>query len=188
MIVTLAAILSLLFPAAVVAGAKHTTDELASLPVPTSKITHRGPLFMRKLAVAWLVAIVLTLVGCGSNGSKGNINGTWTALLSDTSLSFGTSLVVNNDGTLSASQFSFSTNGPCFVSGETESGSFGFTGDFNGNVTGQFDYKVVSGSPSGNTLTLTGTAKGNTIAGNWSLTGGNPTACEGSGTFTMTKS
>jgi len=188
MIVTLEAILSLLFPAAVVAGAKHTTDELASLRVPTYRITQRGPLFMKKLAVAWLVAIVLTLVGCGSNGSKGNINGTWTALLSDTSLSFGTSLVVNNDGTISASQFSFSTNGQCFVSGETESGSFGFTGDFNGNVTGQFDYKVVSGSPSGNTLTLTGTAKGNTIAGNWSLTGGNPSACQGSGTFTMTKS
>ena len=41
MIVTLEAILSLLFPAAVVAGAKHTTDELASLLVPTSK-SHKG--------------------------------------------------------------------------------------------------------------------------------------------------
>jgi len=41
MIVTLEAILSLLFPAAVVAGAKHTTDEWASLRVPTSKITQR---------------------------------------------------------------------------------------------------------------------------------------------------
>jgi hypothetical protein len=138
---------------------------------------------MKKLAVA-LVAMVLTLVGCGSNGSKGNINGTWTAVLSDTSLNFGTSVVVNSDGTLSASQFSFSTNEPCFVSGETESGSFALTGNFNGNVTGQFDYKVLSGSPSGNTLTLTGTANGNTIAGTWSLTGG----CQGSGTFTMTKS
>ena len=143
---------------------------------------------MKKLAVAWLVALVLTLVGCGSNGSKGNINGTWTAVLSDTSFNFGTSVVVNDDGTLSASQFSFSTNGPCFVSGETESGSFGFTGNFDGNVTGQFSYKVVSGSPSGNTLTLTGTTKGNTITGNWSLAGGNPTGCQGSGTFTMSKS
>jgi len=141
---------------------------------------------MKKLAVAWLVAMVLTLVGCGSNGSKGNINGTWTAVLSDTSFSFGTSFVVNNDGTLSVSQFSFSTNGPCFVSGETESGSFAFTGDFNGSVTGQFDYKVVSGSSSGNMLTLTGTANGNTIAGNWSLTGGS--GCQSAGTFTMTKS
>ena len=188
MIVTLESILSLLLPAAVVAGAKHTTDKLASRQVPTSKITQRGPLFMKKLAVAWLVAMVLTLVGCGSNGSKGNINGNWTAVLSDTSLNFGTSVVVNNDGTLSVSQFSFSTNGPCFVSGETESGSFAFTGDFNGNVTGQFNYKVVSGSPSGNTLTLTGTANGNMISGNWSLTGGNPTGCQGAGTFTMTRS
>ncbi len=143
---------------------------------------------MKKLAVAWLVAGVLTLVGCGSNGSKGNINGTWTAVLTDTNFSFGTSLVVNSDGTLSVSQFSFSTNGPCFVSGETESGSFAFTGDFNGNVMGQFDFKVMSGSPSGNTLMLTGTANGNTIAGSWTLSGGNPTGCQGSGTFTMTKS
>jgi hypothetical protein len=142
---------------------------------------------MKKLAMAWLVAMVLTLVGCGSNDTKGNISGTWTAVLSDASFSFGTSVAVNNDGTLSVSQFSFSTNGPCFVSGETESGSFAFTGDFSGNVRGHFDYKVVSGSPSGNTLTLTGTANGNTIAGNWSLAGGNPTGCQGSGTFTMMK-
>ena len=186
--IALEGVLSLLLPAAVVAGAKHMADELASLLVPTSKITQRGTLFMKKLVVAWLVAMVLTLVGCSSNGSKGNINGNWTAVLSDKSFNFGTSVVVNNDGTLSATQFSFSTNQPCFVSGETESGSFAFTGDLSGNVTGQFDYKVVSGSPSGNTLTLTGTANGNTIAGNWSLTGGNPTACQGSGTFTMTKS
>jgi len=142
---------------------------------------------MKKLSVAWLVAVVLTLVGCGSNGSKGSINGTWTAVLSDTNFSFGTSVVVNSDGTLSVSQFSFSTNGPCFVSGETESGSFALTGDFNGNVTGQFNFKVVSGSPSGNTLTMAGTVNGNTTAGTWSLTGGNPTGCQGSGTFTMTR-
>ena len=143
---------------------------------------------MKKLVMAWLVAMVLTLVGCGTNDHKqGNINGTWTAILTDTNFSFGTSLVVNSDGTLSVSQFSFSTSGPCFVSGETETGSFALSGDFNGNVTGQFGFKVVSGSPSGNTLTLTGTVNGNTIGGNWSLTGGNPTGCSGSGTFTMTK-
>jgi len=43
MIVTLEGILCLLLPAAVVAGAKHTTDKLASLLVPTSKITQRDP-------------------------------------------------------------------------------------------------------------------------------------------------
>ena len=141
---------------------------------------------MKKLAVAGLVAVVLTLVGCGwHDHGHGNINGTWTAILSDSAFSFGTSVVVNGDGTLSIDQFSFSTNGPCFLSGETESGSFAFTGDFNGNVTGHFDYKVVSGSPSGNTLTLTGTVSGGTIGGNWSLTGGS--GCTGSGTFTMAK-
>jgi hypothetical protein len=141
---------------------------------------------MKKLAVAWLVAVVLTLAGCGSNDHhQGNINGTWTAVLTDTNFNFSTSLVVNSNGTLNVSQFSFSTAGPCFVSGETESGSFTLTGDFNGNVMGQFGFMVVSGSPSGNTLTLTGTANGNTITGTWSLTGG--VGCTGSGTFTMTK-
>jgi hypothetical protein len=43
MIVTLEGVLSLLLPAAVVAGAKHTTDKLVSLRVPTSKITQREP-------------------------------------------------------------------------------------------------------------------------------------------------
>ena len=142
---------------------------------------------MKNLAVAWVVAVVLTLVGCGwHDHGHGNINGTWTAILSDTDFNFGTSVVVNGDGTLSINQFSFSTNGPCFVSGETETGSFAFTGDFNGHVTGQFNYKVVSGSPSGNTLTLTGTANGNTIDGSWSLTGGS--GCQGAGTFTMLRS
>jgi hypothetical protein len=141
---------------------------------------------MKKLAMALLVTAVMTLVGCGSNPSHGNINGHWTAVLTDTTFNFGTSIVVNNDGTLSVSNFSFSTNSPCFVSGETESGSFAFTGDFNGKVTGSFTFKVVSGSPSGNTLSLTGTANGDTITGTWSLTGGS--GCTGSGNFTMTKS
>jgi uncharacterized lipoprotein NlpE involved in copper resistance len=138
---------------------------------------------MKKLAMALLAAVVLTLTGCGNNSKQGNINGHWTAVLSDTNFSFATSVLVNGDGTLSASNFSFSTNSPCFVSGETESGSFAFTGNFNGKVTGTFTFNVVSGSPSGNTLMLTGTVNGNAITGTWSLTGG--TGCTGSGNFTM---
>ena len=141
---------------------------------------------MKKLAMALLVTAVIMLVGCGNSSSHGNINGHWTAVLTDTTFNFGTSIVVNNDGTLSVSNFSFATNSACFVSGETESGSFAFTGDFNGKVTGSFTFKVVSGSPSGNTLSLTGTANGDTITGTWSLTGGS--GCTGSGNFTMTKS
>jgi hypothetical protein len=145
---------------------------------------------MKKLGIAALLAMGLTLIGCGGNSNTpGNINGNWNATLTDTGnatvLSFGTSLFVNNDNTLSVSNFSFSTNSSCFVSGETESGSFVLSGNFNGNVTGKFQFNVMSGSPSGNALTLSGTATGNTISGTWSLTGG--ASCTGSGNFTMTK-
>jgi hypothetical protein len=73
------------------------------------------------------------------------------------------------------------------VSGETESGSFALSGDFNGNVTGQFQYTVTSGQPAGNVLTLTGAVSGNTISGQWTLSGNTPSGCSGSGNFTLTK-
>lgn len=145
---------------------------------------------MKQFAVALLLAVGLTLVGCGSNSSTpGNINGTWNATLIDsnntTVFSFGTSLVVNGDGTLSITNFTFNSNSPCFVSGQTESGSFTLMGNFNGQVNGKFGFVVQSGSPAGNTLTLSGMATGNLISGTWSLTGG--TGCTGSGSFTATR-
>jgi hypothetical protein len=143
-------------------------------------------LAMKKLAVAMLLVAGLTLAGCGSSHPT-NINGNWTATLTGSqNLTFTTSLVENSDGTLSISKFSFSTNSSCFVSGETETGTFAFSGNLNGNVTGKFGMIVQSGTPSGNVLTLTGNANGNTITGTWTLTGG--TGCTGSGNFTMTKS
>jgi hypothetical protein len=149
---------------------------------------------MKQFAVAMLVVglalLGMTFVGCGSNSSDpANINGTWDASLIDANNSaifdFGTSLVVDGDGSLSITNFNFSTNSPCFVSGETEAGSFTLSGNFNGQVTGTFKFAVESGSPTGNTLALSGSANGNTISGTWSLTGG--TGCTGSGKFTMTK-
>lgn len=144
---------------------------------------------MRRFAVAALLVLGLALAGCGSSNHSGNINGTWNATLLDTNnttvFSFGTSLSENGDGSLTITNFSFATNSPCFVSGETESGSFTLSGNFNGSVSGSFGFNVASGSPSGNTLKLTGTASGNTISGTWTLTGG--TGCTGSGAFTMTK-
>jgi hypothetical protein len=129
-------------------------------------------------------------LGCSTTGSKtSNINGNWTASLIDTHgnqvLAFNTTITESSNSSLSISHFSFSTNSECFVSGETESGTFALSGDFNGNVTGKFGMNVVSGSPGGNNLTLTGTVNGNTITGTWSLTG-SPT-CTGNGTFTMTR-
>jgi hypothetical protein len=51
---------------------------------------------MQKLAVAILLAVGLVLVGCGTSNNSGNINGNWTATLTDTNkaqaLSFTTSI------------------------------------------------------------------------------------------------
>jgi hypothetical protein len=143
-----------------------------------------------KLAAAVLLLVSLTLVGCGASSKPGTINGNWTATLTDTNggaqvFAFNTSLVEAGNGTLTISNFGFSTNSPCFVSGETESGSFSLTGDFNGNVSGGFGLNVHSGSPGGNALTLSGTVNGNTITGTWTLTGG--AGCTGSGAFKMTR-
>jgi hypothetical protein len=146
---------------------------------------------MKQFAVAALLVLSLMLIGCGSNNSMpSNINGTWNASLMSTGggpavLAFGMGLKVNGDGSLVISNFSFNTSSPCFVSGETESGSFTLSGNFNGQVNGTFGFNVLSGNPAGNTLTLSGTASGNTISGTWTLAGG--TGCSGSGTFTMTK-
>ena len=144
---------------------------------------------MKQLATVALLIMGLTLVGCGANNSSNpaNVNGAWNATLLDTNnttvFTFGTSLMVNGDGSLTISNFSFSTNSPCFVTDEKESGSFTLSGNFNGNVTGKFGFNVQSGSPSGNTLVLSGSANGSTISGTWTLTGG--TGCTGSGSFSM---
>lgn len=146
---------------------------------------------MKQSIVALLVLIGLALVGCGSNNmNASNINGTWNAMLMSTTggqavFAFGTSLHINGDGSLSITNFNFTTNSPCFVSGETESGSFTVAGNFNGQTTGSFGFAVKSGTPGGNTLTLSGAATGNTISGTWTLSGG--TGCTGNGTFTMTR-
>jgi hypothetical protein len=117
------------------------------------------------------------------------VNGTWNATLTgngnNTVFTFGTSLAVNGDGSLTITNFNFSTNSSCFVSGDTETGSFTLSGNFGGQVNGTLGFAVKSGTPAGNTLSLTGTANGSTISGTWTLTGG--TGCTGSGTFKMTK-
>ncbi|HVN21540.1 MAG TPA: hypothetical protein VMU05_22330 [Dongiaceae bacterium] len=145
---------------------------------------------MKQYAVALALVLGLALVGCGSNNSKdSNINGTWNATLTSggnsTVFAFGTSLQTNSDGSLTVSNFDFTTNSPCFESGETETGSFTLSGDFNGNVNGKFGMTVQSGNPAGNTLALSGAVNGNTISGTWTLTGSS--GCTGNGTFTMTK-
>ena len=144
---------------------------------------------MRQFAMAVLLGIGFLLVACGTSDHSGNINGNWTATLTDASgaqmFTFATSITQSGNGSLSITNFQFSTNSPCFVSGETESGSFALSGNFNGKVSGTFGMNVQSGNPAGNTLTLAGTVSGNTITGTWTLAGGS--GCTGSGKFTMTR-
>ncbi len=143
---------------------------------------------MKYFVVTVLLAAALTLAGCGSNSNPGNINGNWNATLVDSTnapiFTFGTSLMVNGDGSLAISNFKFTSNSPCFQTASTETGSFTLSGNFNGSVKGSFGFNAQSASPAGSTLTLNGTANGNTITGTWTLTG---TGCSGSGNFTMTK-
>ena len=81
------------------------------------------------LAVIAMLALGLTLFGCSTSGTKtSNVNGNWTASLTDTHgaqvLAFNTTITESSNSSLSVSNFSFSTNSACFVSGETESGTF----------------------------------------------------------------
>jgi len=143
-----------------------------------------------KLAVASLLVLGMSLIGCGTSSKNGSsVNGNWTATLMGTdntqAFAFNTSIVESGNESLSISNFGFSTNSPCFVTGETESGSFSLTGDFNGNVAGKFGMNVKSGSPGGNSLVLSGAVSGNTITGTWSLSGSS--GCTGNGTFVMNR-
>lgn len=144
---------------------------------------------MKQFAVLVLLCVGMALGGCGSSSNSTDINGNWNATLlsngNTTSFAFGTTLHVNGDGSVSVSNFKFTTTSPCFGSGTTETGGFTLSGNFNGQTSGAFTMSVQSANPSGNTLTLTGTDHGNTISGNWTLTGSS--GCAGTGTFTMNK-
>ena len=148
---------------------------------------------MKKLAILGLIALLLTVVGRGSSttAAAADTSGTWQAVLTGgageaSALSFNTKFSVNNDGSLNVSAFSFLTVQTCFVSGGTVSGTANVTTDSNGLVTGTISYVIQSGSPAGNTLTLSGTESGTTVTGTWTLTGNE--GCSGAGDFTMKKS
>jgi hypothetical protein len=146
----------------------------------------------KQIAIIVLLAMALIMSGCGSsnggNGS-GNINGTWMAALNDangsTVYTFSTTFTQGSGSSLSVTNFNFTSTGPCFASDQTsETGSFALMGNFNGNVTGTFEMTITTMFPgTNNVLTLQGTVTGNTISGNWTLTGG--TGCTGNGTFTI---
>jgi hypothetical protein len=129
-----------------------------------------------------LLLLGLTMAGCGSSGGpgSGNINGTWVATLTDTSYSFSTTFTQGSGSGLNVTTFTFTSTAPCFASETTtETGSFTLSGNFNGSVQGSFGL-TITGTTS-NVLSLSGNVMGNTISGNWSLSGG---GCSGQGSFT----
>ena len=148
---------------------------------------------MKQMGTAVVLLVALALIGCGSGVSSNStptaVNGNWRATLvagnDATMFQFGTSLTANSNGVLKVSDFNFTTDSPCFAVGVTVNGSVTLGGDIEASPNGQFAMAVQSDEPSGNTLTLSGTDKGNSITGNWTLAGG--AGCTGSGTFTMTK-
>jgi hypothetical protein len=145
---------------------------------------------MKKFFAATLLGVSLILSGCGSNShATGNINGLWTATLSNSTLAndfvFMTNLTVNADGSLGTTGFNITLNNtPCTFPTTTESGSFTISGNFNGQVSGKFHYVVTSTGTAVNTLTLDGTVTAGVISGNWSVSGATAN-CTGNGTFTM---
>ena len=143
---------------------------------------------MKQSAVALVLSLVLTLSGCGGGSNSGNINGTWTAMLTgDTAFAFTTNFTQGSGSNLTIVSFQFTTAGACFSDQQTrETGSFVLSGDFNGNLTGQFGFTISTMVVPVSTLTLTGTANNGTISGTWTLTGA--PGCTGNGSFTMTRS
>jgi hypothetical protein len=159
---------------------------------------------MKKAAILALLALELAVSGCGSSNSSTSTStsasGNWEAQLSGgtgaaSELNFVTALTVTDTSgvsnqPLNITGFSFINAGACFVSGETESGTATLTTSSTNQVTGTMTFTVKSGTPPGNTLTLTGnvtgTANGTSltggvVAGTWTLNGGGDTSCNGQG-------
>jgi hypothetical protein len=144
---------------------------------------------MKFIAVVCVFTFGLLLSACGNSHSN-NINGNWSAMLTNSdgspAFAFTTSLTQASGSTLNVTHFSFTTSGSCFENQPvTETGSFGLSGNFNGNVSGAFGMTISETNNPSDVLTLQGTVNNNTISGTWTLTGS--TSCNGAGTFTMTR-
>ena len=147
---------------------------------------------MKSLGIALIVGLAIILGACGGGSNNSNINGTWTAGLTDTSqntvFAFTATFTQGSGSSVNITNLTFSTQQvACFDSIQSASGTFALAGNANGDVTGTFGMAIVSMSPT-NTLTLSnGQVANNTIAGTWTLTGSGA-GCTGSGTFTMNPS
>ncbi|MBV9573533.1 MAG: hypothetical protein JOY93_05725 [Acidobacteriales bacterium] len=150
---------------------------------------------MNKFGIAIATVLISLLIGCGggSSSTEANITGNWNANLTDsngqTVYGFGTSFTETSGTNVTVVNLTFSSQNNCFTAGNyTETASASLSGDFNGNVSGSLNLTVNSTNPTGNTLTLMGTVKNNTISGTWSLNGTTSGCTNDSGSFTMSRS
>jgi hypothetical protein len=146
----------------------------------------------KQIRVVVLLALALTVPGCGSGPRSGHINGFWVATLNNANgspvYSFSTTFTQGSASTLSITNFTFTVPGPCFESYQgdqySEAGSFTLSGNSNGNFAGTFGMTISTIFPTtNNVLTLNGTVNGDTISGTWSATG--LQGCSGNGKFTI---
>jgi hypothetical protein len=144
---------------------------------------------MKRSFVNLILFSTMLLAACGG-GNSGNVNGTWTASLTNPdgspAFNFTTSLTQNNGTNVSGTNINFTTSSPCFSTVSSETGGFTLSGNTNGVTTGSFELTIQSGTPSGNVMTLNGTLNNNTITGTWTLTGVT-SGCTGNGNFTMNR-
>lgn len=146
---------------------------------------------MPRIGIIVLLALGVTLGGCGSNSPQ-TINGNWTAVLTGAqSFSFGAMLEQGNGSDVSVSNLALLTATPCFNSSfAPQSATYTSTGVVNGNISGPFTLRITTLFPeqTQNVLIMQGNVSGRTITGTWTLTGGGSSGCGvGSGNFTMTK-
>jgi hypothetical protein len=145
------------------------------------------------LGIVMLLSLCIATAGCGSssNSNSNNINGSWTANLTNPdgspAFSFTTNFTQQSGTSISVTNFKFTTASPCFSGDTTETGTFGLSGNFSGNVAGTFGMNVATMLSDGtnNQLSLQGAVSGNTITGTWALTGAS--GCDGKGAFTINK-
>ncbi len=135
-----------------------------------------------------LLGLAALLAACSTDHSS--INGTWTAVLTDSNgtqdFNLTTSLTAVSNNGLNITNLSFNTQEACFPGTSTATGAFVVSGTFSGVSSGGFQM-IVNSSSGGNQLQLNGTLHNNTVTGTWTLTG-STSGCTGSGTFTMNKS
>lgn len=145
------------------------------------------------LGTIFVLGVALTLAGCGTDSTNGNINGNWTAALMDSGsggspvFDFTATFIQSSGSGVTVTNLNFTTATPCFASGSTATGGFTLSGNQNGVTSGGFQMNIQSTGSISNLLTLQGTVSNNTISGSWALSG-NTSGCTGSGSFTMNKS